>query len=205
MNQHRATTHRIPPRAGVKPVRTVLVAMAAASTLLLSACSGSSSSAPSVGSASAPAGGAQVVPVTSNPISNTATAKTLAIDKVMVENNTDSSGATVNDHLQLDLHNSGTTPLSGVEVFYTFADPTSSAKESYYLKLPATFTVPAGGTRTIHFDNTGAPDHFPVNKFSLYATSTAALQVTVEVSATGAAPVTATAKKDPGGSENAGG
>lgn len=205
MNQPRTTTHRITPRAGRRPVRTVLVALAAASTLLLSACSGSSSSAPSAGSAGAPAVGAQVVPVTSNPITNTATAKTLTIDKVMVENNTDASGATVNDHLQLDVHNSGTTPLSGFEVYYTFADPASSAQESYYLKLPATFTVPAGGTRTIHFDNTGAPDHFAVNKFSLYATSKAALTVTVEVSATGAAPVTATAKKDPGGSENAGG
>jgi hypothetical protein len=203
VNQSRTTTHRITTRAGRTPVRTVLVALAAASTLLLSACSGSSS--PSAGSAAAPAGGAQVVPVTSNPISNTATATTLTADNVMVENNTDASGATVNDHLQLDVHNTGTTPLSGFEVFYTFADPTSSSKESYYLKLPATFTVPAGGTQTVNFDNTGAPDHFAVNKFSLYDTSKSALDVTVEVSATGAAPVTATAKKDPGGSENAGG
>ena len=57
----------------------------------------------------------------------------------------------------------------------------------------------------MNFDNTGAPDHFAVNQFSLYYTSKAALQVTVQVSATGAAPVTATVKKDPGGSENAGG
>lgn len=186
------------------PVRTALVALAAGSTLLLTACSGTSQGAAPAAAAPAGAGG-QVVPVSTDPITNTATAATLTIDKVLVENNTDAGGATVNDHLQFDVHNTGTSPLTGFEVYYTYADPASSAKESYYLKLPDTVTVPAGGTQTVHFDNTGAPDHFAVNRFSLYYTSKAALQVTVEVSATGAAPVTTTAKKDPGGSENAGG
>jgi hypothetical protein len=222
MIQHRSTTDRSTTdrsttdreadgsidRARRRPVRIALLAFAAGSTLLLGACGGTSSSATppaAAGSGATPAAGPQVLPVTSNPISNTATAKTLAVDKVLVENNTNASGATVDDHLQFDVRNTGSTTLSGFEVFYTFADPASKAKESYFLKLPDTFTVPAGKTRTVDFDNTGAPDHFAVNKFSLYKTSKAALDVTVEVSATGAAPVTATAKKGAGGSENAGG
>ena len=203
----RSTNHpdidRVATRGARKPVRSALVALAAGSTLLLTACSGSTV-APAA-ALPAPGTGAQVVPASSNPISNTATAKTLTINKVMVENNTDAGGATVNDHLQFDLHNTGPTPLSGFEVYYTYADRSSSTKESYYLKLPDTFSIAAGTNRTVNFDNTGVTDHFAVNKFSLYYTSKESLQVTVEVSATGAAPVTTTAKKDPGGSENAGG
>jgi hypothetical protein len=52
-----------------------------------------------------------------------------------------------------------------------------------------------------HFDNTGATDHFPVNKYSLYATSVNALDVEVIVSADGAAVQTATIQKDAGGAE----
>ena len=61
--------------------------------------------------------------------------------------------------------------------------------------------IPAGGSRVIHFDSTGTPDHFPVNKFSLYYTSINQLDVTVEVSATGAAVQTTTLQKDAGGAE----
>ena len=69
--------------------------------------------------------------------------------------------------------------------------------------LPDTFTIAAGATRIAHFDNSGAPDHFGVNDFSLYKTSANALDVTVVVSATDAAPQTATVKKDAGGAETA--
>ncbi len=188
------------------PVRLGLAATAVATALLVSACSGTSTTAASPGPAGASvSAGGEVVPVKSNPISNTATVPSLAIAKVQVENNTDAGGKAVSDHLQLDLRNTGTTALSGFEVFYTFADPAAGKKESYYLKLPAGFTIPAGATKTANFDNAGGSGHFPVNKFSLFNTSKAALDVTVEVSATGAAPVTGTAKKGPGGSENIGG
>ena len=43
-----------------------------------------------------------------------------------------------------------------------------------------------------------------MNKFSLYYTSKAALDVSVTVSATDAAVQTVTVKKDPGGAENPG-
>lgn len=55
--------------------------------------------------------------------------------------------------------NTGSTELSGFEVFYMFTDPTGNVTESYYVKLPDTFTISAGGSRIAHFDNTGAADH----------------------------------------------
>lgn len=142
-----------------------------------------------------------VLPVKDNPISNTATAKTLSIDSVLVENNEDANKKAVDDHLEVALSNTGSTDLSNVEVFTTFTDTKTRATESYYTKLPTDFSVPAGGSRTVHFDNTGATDHFPANKYSLYATTKNQLQVTVEVSAKGAAVQTATVKKDAGGAE----
>ena len=65
------------------------------------------------------------------------------------------------------------------------------------------FTISAGTTGSIHFDNTGAPDHFSVNAYGLYYTDANALEVTVEVSATDAATRTATVHKDAGGAEEA--
>lgn len=176
--------------------------------LALAACGGGSSQAGGATTTTVPGGGTasssatgQVLPVTTNPIHNTATATTLSIRSVLVENNVDSAGKATDDHLEIALSNSGSKPLTNVEVFYTYADPTANTSESYYLRLPSSFAVPAGGTRTVHFDSTGKADHFPVNKFSLYYTSTNALDVTVVVSADGAAPQTTTVQKDAGGAE----
>lgn len=189
------------------------IALALAGSLGLAACSSGSSAANSATTTSTTAAGAgstttttagsagPVLPVSSDPITNTATAPDLHIDQVLVENNVDASGAAVDDHLEITVSNSGSTELGGFEVYYTITDPTAGTSESYYAALPASFTVPAGGTRTIHFDNTGAPDHFPVNQYSLYYSSTNALDVTVEVSAKGAAVQTATVQKDAGGAE----
>ena len=144
-----------------------------------------------------------VLPVPSNPITNTATAQTLKIVSALVENNEDAAGKTVADHLEIVLGNTGTTDATNVEIFYTFSDPTAGSQENYYAKLPDDFTVPAGGRRLAHFDDTGAPDHFPVNKFSLYYTSTNALDVRITVSAKDAALQTFDLKKDAGGAEAA--
>ena len=146
----------------------------------------------------------QVFPVKTDPINNTATAQTLKITNFLVENNVDPATKKIApDHVEIALKNTGSKSLSGFEVYYTFTDATTKATESYYKKLPASFSIPAGGSRTIHFDNTGQPDHFPVNKFSLYNTSKNALTVSVKVSATGAAPQTSTVKKAAGGAEGA--
>ena len=145
-----------------------------------------------------------VLPVPSNPIINTATAQTLKIDSVLVENNVDASGKASSDHLEIALSNAGTTALGDIEIFYTFTDPTTAgAIEQYYAKLPADFTIPAGGRRIVHFDDSGEVDHFPVNKFSLYYTGTHALDVSVTVSARGGAIQKFDLKKDAGGAEAA--
>jgi hypothetical protein len=149
-----------------------------------------------------PAGGA-VLPVPSNPITNVATAQTLKIDSVLVENNLDANGKAASDHLEIALSNSGSIDSKGIEVFYVFTDPTTGTTENYYTRLPDDFTVPAGGKRVVHFDDTGVPDHFPVNKFSLYYTSSNALDVSVTVSAKDAAVQTFDLKKDAGGAEAA--
>ena len=88
-------------------------------------------------------------------------------------------------------------------MFYTFTDSTAGTTENYYSKLPAEFTVSTGGKRIVHFDDTGAPDHFPVNKFSLYYVSTNAMDVSVTVSAKDAAVQKFDLKKDAGGAEAA--
>jgi hypothetical protein len=198
------TTHRshLRPATRSRRLSVSLAALVVAAAGLLSACGGSSSTAPSA-SASSNATSGQVLPVTSNPIKNTATATPLAIDSVLVENNVDASGNPADDHLEVALSNSGASDLANLEVYYTFSDPKTGDTESYYLALPSDFTIPAGGQRVAHFDNTGAPDHFPVNEFSLYSTDTNALDVTVIVSAEGAAPQTATVQKDAGGAETA--
>lgn len=197
-----------------------MLAVSAVSALALSACGGSSSpSAPTAAggaASSAPtaagaAGGStssgasgQVLPVKTNPIKNTSTAQTLKITGVMVENNVDpSTKKAVPDHLEIALKNDGSAALSGFEVYYTFTDKVTKATESYYTKLPVSFTIPAGGATVINFDNSGQPNHFPVNKFDLYHTSKNALTVAVEVSAAGAAPQTSTVDKAAGGAETA--
>ncbi len=144
-----------------------------------------------------------VLPVASNPISNTSTAAGLEIDEVLVENNEDAQGKAVDDHLEVALANNGTSELSGFEIFYTFTDRKTGASESYYFEFPADFTIPAGARRVAHFDDSGAVDHFPENKFSLYRTSTNAQDVEVTVSAEGVAPATTSVKKDKGGPEEA--
>lgn len=189
--------------------RIAIAAVSIAGALLLASCSGSSSTNASPPASAAPGGTTAtgtgtVLPVTSNPISNTATADGLHIDSVLVENNVDpTTGKAVSDHLEIALSNSSGATLSGVEIYYTFADPTTGVIENYYAALPADFTIAAGGTRSAHFDSTGATDHFPVNKFSLYYTDSNALDVTVVASAQGVKVQTAKITKDAGGAETA--
>lgn len=192
------TTWRLATAAAVA---AVAVAGCTSTTPAGTADTGATSSAVGGGAAA----GGQVLPVTRNPITNTSTAPTLSIDSVLVENNVDPvTGGTAPDHLEVALTNTGAAPLSGFEVYYTFTDPTATASESCYTKLPDTFSIPAGGSRVVNFDDTGATDHFAVNKFSLYYVSKNALDVTVQVSATDAAVQETTLKKDAGGAENPG-
>jgi ABC-type cobalamin/Fe3+-siderophores transport system ATPase subunit len=110
------------------------------------------------------------------------------------------------------LGHNGAGKTTAINILTTLIRPTSgTAKvcgfdvvtENYYAKLSSGFTIPAGGKRTAHFDNTGQPDHFPVNKFSLYYVDKNALEVTVMVSASNSATQTTSLKKDAGGPEAA--
>lgn len=191
--------------------RLPLIAVVGVAVLApLAACTGSSGSASNPADApvvttaqtTTSASGEVVLPVTSNPITNTSTAETLHIDSVLVENNVDpTTGAAADDHLEISVVNAGPSSLTGFEIYYTITDLTSGDSESYYTALPPTFSVDPGSNRTIHFDRSGAPDHFADNPYSLYHSSTSGLEVTVEVSADGAAAQTATVQKDPGGDE----
>lgn len=176
-------------------------ALALGAGLVLAACGGSDTA--SNGRATSAPVASEVLPVTDNPIDNPATAPGLSIDSVLVENNVDpATGNDAADHLEIALTNTSTSELSGFEVFTTYTDAVDDLSESYYLALPSTFTIAPGATRVVHFDDTGATDHFPDNPYSLYHTSVNGLEVTVEVSATGVAVQTATVQKDPGGAEN---
>ena len=182
--------------------RLALAAGAVATVLTLATACGGTSTSPA-GDTTPSASGSAVLPVTSNPIKNTSTTKALTIDSVLVENNVDASGTAADDHLEIAVTNSGSADLAGFEVYYTITDPKTSEAESYYTKLPGSFTVAPGANRVIHFDNTGAADHFPANQYSLYYTDANALDVSVEVSAADSAPQTLTVAKDAGGAEEA--
>ena len=185
-------------------IRACLLALGLFSGLAaVAACSTGSGSGSGSSKSPTQSAGGPVLPVTVNPINNTSTNAVMTIQSVLVENNVDADGKTASDHLEIAIINTGSTELGGFEVFYTFTDPTTAVSESYYAKLPDTFTIPAGATRIAHFDNSGAVDHFPVNDYSLYYTDTNAFDVSVVVSATDAAVQTATVQKDAGGAETA--
>ena len=50
--------------------------------------------------------------------------------------------------------------------------PTTGDTENQLHKLPADFTIAPGAQRVVHFRQTGRPDHFAVNQYSLYYTDT---------------------------------
>ena len=192
---------------GRQTARAALAAGAVVTVLALAtACGGGNTSSdvnttPSSGDNAT--SGSPVLPVQSNPIKNTSTTQALTVDNVLVENNEDASGTAVDDHLEISVTNSGGAALAGFEVYYTIKDPKTSESESYYSRLPGSFTVAPGAGRVIHFDDTGGADHFPVNQYSLYYTDTNALEVEVTVSAFDSAPQTLTVVKDAGGAEEA--
>ncbi|MCW2960812.1 MAG: hypothetical protein JWM90_1199 [Thermoleophilia bacterium] len=176
------------------------LAVVAVGAVALTACGGTSSSGGGGGSGSQ---AATVVPVKSNPISNTATTPGLEIASVLVENNVNpDTGKDAADHLEIALKNTATKPLDGFEIYYLIADPTSKTKEGYYTKLKPSFTIAPGATRIVHFDDTGATDHYPENKYSLYHASKNAMTIDVTASAAGFAPQMDSVKKDAGGAEN---
>ena len=194
-----------------RTILSVLVLTAIGLTVALaSGCGGDQSSSASstptstttTPATTTPAAGTDVVlPVATNPISNTSTATGLTITKTLVENNVSAdTGKAVDDHLEIALENTSTKPLDRLEVYYTITDKAKGATEAYYTRL-AGLTIAPGATRIVHFDNTGATDHYPVNKYSLYYTDKNALIVHVTASSPNVKLATFTVKKDAGGAE----
>lgn len=179
----------------------VIVRAAGAALLsisVLAACAGTSSQSPGTGASAA----AQVVlPVDHNPITNSATTPSLQITAAAVEDNTDpATNAAISDRLQLTLANTGTTPLTGFEIWYEMVDATTGQREAYYQPLEG-LQIAAGQESTIFFDNETGPGHYPENQFSLYRNSANQVDFSIEVSAVGAKVVTATATKGAGTGE----
>lgn len=146
----------------------------------------------------------QVLPVTSNPITNTSTKPGLKITEIMVENNVDpATKKDLTDRLQFSLKNTSTATMTDLEAFYDMTDSNTGATESYYQKLTG-LTLAPGETKTVYFDNETGPGHYPENTYSLYRTSKNKVVVTVQVSAPGYAIATAEVTKDAGTGETAG-
>ncbi len=134
-------------------------------------------------------------------ISNNSTTPGLVITRALVRINISAeTGKTVDDHLKVALQNKTGRPLDQVGVYHRTTDPSIGKSEGYFTKL-AGFVIDPGATRLVHIDNTGAPDHYPENVYSLYHTDKNALVVDVKANAPGLKPATFTVKKDSGGAE----
>lgn len=187
--------------AGLLTAITVTGCSSAASTSPTSASAATSAAAPAASAPAATAPAGVVLPVTSNPIVNTATTATLEISFAGVEDLVDpATGKAIDDRLMLTLKNTGTTPLTGLEVYYEMTDVVTGAKEAYYRKLDGV-SIPAGQETTVYFDNTTDPGHFPENEFSIFRSSTNEVDFAIQVSAAEAKIATATAVKATGTGE----
>ncbi len=185
-------------------------ALATIAVAALSACSSgtaspsnsaTTSSATTSSSVSQSAQTPLVLPVQGSPIVNNATAAVLTVTKAAVEDNVDpATGKAINDRLQLTLKNTGTSTLTGFEAFYTMTDRVTKSSESYYQKLDG-LSIPAGQSATVYFDNQTGAGHYPENQFSIYRSSTNAVDFAITVSAQGAKTVTVNAVKSKGTGE----
>ena len=173
--------------------------------VLASGCGGSGSTTNSATQGAGPnspaTAGKVVLPVPQNPITNNSTTAGLTITKALVENNVSpDTGKGIDDHLELALKNTSSKPLGQIEVYYKISDRAKGVSEGYHARLGA-FSIKPGATRVAHFDNTGAADHYAVNKYSLYYADKNELVVEVTASSPGFKPATFMVKKDSGGAE----
>lgn len=190
----------------IVPVAVVAVAVAAIITVSLVAA-GANGTAPTsaAGASSSGAGGAAVLPVASNPITNTNSAPGLVLVGAMAENNVDpATKKPIADRLQVQLKNTSSSTLTGFEIYYTTTDAKTKKAESYYLPLTG-LTLASGAKTTVFFDNQSGANHFPENKFGIYRSSKNRVDFTIEVSAKGVAVAKGTAVKGAGTGEVVGG
>jgi hypothetical protein len=152
------------------------------------------------------AGGATaVLPVSSNPISNTATASGLIVVNALAENNVDAkTNQPVADRLEVTLKNTSSNTINGFEIYYTMTDAVTKKSESYYLPLTG-LSIAAGESATVFFDNQGGSNHYGENTFSIYRNSKNQVDFAIEVSAHGVAVAKGATVKSAGTGEVVGG
>ena len=185
------------------PAAVVAVAAIAIVAAVMGGASGPA--APGANGSPSASGGSVVLPVSTNPISNTSAASGLVLVSAMAENNVDpTTQQAIADRLQVQLKNTSSSALTGFEIYYTMTDTTTKKSESYYQNLTG-LSLAAGAETTIYFDNQTAPGHYPENKFSIYRSSQNQVDFTIEVSAKGVAVANGTAVKGVGTGEVVGG
>ena len=147
---------------------------------------------------------AQVLPVQANPINNTSQQAGLVITAADVENNVDpTTKQPIADRLQISLQNTSSQTMTNLEIYYQMKDVKTGQTEAYHQVLTG-LQLAAGETKTIYFDNQTSAGHYPENKYSLYRSSQNEVDFSIQVSAPGFKPATATAKKSAGTGETAG-
>ncbi len=139
-----------------------------------------------------------------NPIVESATAVGFKIDSMILENNVDSGGADVNDHVELVVTNTGTADLGqGFDLYYTLTDTVTGDVQSFYLPLSG-FSIKAGETVHLNVDDGTTPGHFRMDPNSSFFTGQNALRVDATLHASSFAPQTTSAQKDAAGAEAGG-
>ena len=123
--------------------------------------------------------------------------------KAKVEDNFDPiTKKDVSDHLELEIKNTSGETLKDLAIFYSIKDEGTGKIESYYNPLTG-LTAAKGEIIAVNFDNTDLPGHFRDNPNSIYRMSQNAKIFTVQLVASGYAPVQIELKKDKGGAEQA--
>ncbi|MDQ6739620.1 MAG: hypothetical protein M3021_04425 [Actinomycetota bacterium] len=136
-----------------------------------------------------------------NKITNSSTTPGLDIVSAIVENNVaPGTNTPVSDHIELQIKNTGTTDMTGFQMFYTVTDTVTGATESYFKDLTG-YTLAKGATATLNFDNSTGPGHFGLNTNGIYYKSTNKLDFHIELSATNHKPATIDVSKAAGGAE----
>ena len=137
-----------------------------------------------------------------NPISQTGKPNGFGF-KAKVEDNFDPiTKKDVSDHLELEIKNTSGETLKDLAIFYSIKDEGTGKIESYYNPLTG-LTAAKGEIIAVNFDNTDLPGHFRDNPNSIYRMSQNAKIFTVQLVASGYAPVQIEFKKDKGGAEQA--
>ena len=140
---------------------------------------------------------------TVNPISVAGAPAPFAIKEALVENNYDfAAKKDAPDHLELQVTNTGTAPLTNFSIYYSITDADTGKVEGTFRKLDG-FSVPANGEARLHIDDAAIAGHFRFNPNSIYTSSQAAKPFAVMLKQGDFAPVSVDIAKDKGGPEAA--